>query len=91
MLAARGVPTVVVPSFQYKNKETGETDWEAFSSALDEQVLKATPDLVVLAGFMCMYQLPAALESRVMNIHPALVPAFSGQGMYGKRQPLSGD
>ncbi len=42
-------------------------------------------DLIVLAGYMKM--LPAELiirySQRIVNIHPALLPAFGGQGMYG--------
>ena len=40
-------------------------------------------DIVVLAGYMCFYQVPPQYEGRVINIHPALLPNFGGQGMYG--------
>lgn len=44
-------------------------------------------DLIVLAGFL--WHLPAlitgAYEGRIVNIHPALLPAFGGKGMYGDR------
>lgn len=44
-------------------------------------------DLVVLAGYMRL--VPAAVtrayRGRIVNIHPALLPAFGGQGMYGMR------
>jgi phosphoribosylglycinamide formyltransferase-1 len=44
-------------------------------------------DVLVLAGFMKL--LPptviAELDGRVLNIHPALLPAFGGKGMYGRR------
>lgn len=44
-------------------------------------------DLVVLAGYMKL--LPPALlslrKNRVVNIHPALLPAFGGEGFYGSR------
>lgn len=44
-------------------------------------------DLVVLAGYMKKLgaQTLAAFTDRIINIHPALLPAFGGQGMYGER------
>lgn len=43
-------------------------------------------DFIVLAGFMCL--VPKAITSgwagRIVNIHPALLPKFAGQGMYGE-------
>src|SRR5439155_14593405 len=53
------------------------------------EVVTATGDaqLVVLAGYL--KRIPAAavaqLRWRVINIHPALLPAFGGPGMYGRR------
>ena len=32
---------------------------------------------------MCFYCVPSKYENRVINIHPALLPKFGGQGMYG--------
>ena len=40
-------------------------------------------DLVLQAGWLCLWKIPAELKNRVMNIHPALLPAFGGQGMWG--------
>ena len=40
-------------------------------------------DLVCLAGWLSMLVLPAAYRGRMINIHPALLPAFGGKGMYG--------
>ena len=44
-------------------------------------------DLVVLAGYMKKLgrETLAAFTDRIINIHPALLPAFGGQGMYGER------
>lgn len=39
--------------------------------------------LVALAGFLRLLAIPAAWTGRVLNIHPALLPAFGGPGMYG--------
>jgi formyltetrahydrofolate-dependent phosphoribosylglycinamide formyltransferase len=44
-------------------------------------------DLVVLAGYLKLVPAPviAAYRGRIINIHPALLPAFGGKGMYGHR------
>jgi phosphoribosylglycinamide formyltransferase-1 len=44
-------------------------------------------DLVVLAGYVKLVPAPviAAYRGRIINIHPALLPAFGGKGMYGLR------
>ncbi len=41
--------------------------------------------LVVMAGFIRYVEIPPDFEHRVVNIHPALIPAFCGQGYYGRR------
>lgn len=38
---------------------------------------------VVMAGFLKHVPIPVDFENRVINIHPSLIPAFCGQGMYG--------
>ena len=40
-------------------------------------------DLVCLAGFLQLLRIPPDFAGRVLNIHPALLPAFGGKGMYG--------
>ena len=40
-------------------------------------------DLVVLAGFTQRYIFPKRFEGRTLNVHPALLPKFGGQGMWG--------
>jgi formyltetrahydrofolate-dependent phosphoribosylglycinamide formyltransferase len=42
-------------------------------------------DLVVLAGWLCLLELPGKYTAKAMNIHPALLPSFGGKGMYGKK------
>jgi phosphoribosylglycinamide formyltransferase-1 len=71
------VPTFVVPSRKHKG------DIEGFSKAIFGELSRCEPDLVVLAGFMCLLRIPQAFEGRMMNIHPALIPAFCGEGYYG--------
>ena len=58
-------------------------DTEAFSEAIDRQLEPYNPDLIILAGFMLFYKVPDKFAGRVMNIHPALIPAFCGKGYYG--------
>jgi phosphoribosylglycinamide formyltransferase 1 len=44
-------------------------------------------DLVVLAGYVKLVpaNVIAAYRGRIINVHPALLPAFGGKGMYGRR------
>ncbi|MDD5010815.1 MAG: phosphoribosylglycinamide formyltransferase [Phycisphaerae bacterium] len=58
-------------------------DIESFSEQIRKTLLAAKVDLVLQAGWLCLWKIPAEFENRVMNIHPALLPAFGGQGMWG--------
>jgi formyltetrahydrofolate-dependent phosphoribosylglycinamide formyltransferase len=58
-------------------------DKHAFSLAIFEKVREAQADLVVLAGFLSLIDIPEDFAFRVVNIHPALLPSFGGAGMYG--------
>lgn len=60
-------------------------DTASFSQAIFDHCREVHADLVTLAGFLSLIEIPADFESRVMNIHPALIPAFCGQGMYGHK------
>jgi len=42
-------------------------------------------NLICLAGYLKLYEPPPELERNVLNIHPALIPAFCGEGFYGMR------
>ena len=42
-------------------------------------------NLICLAGYLKLYEAPPQLERNVLNIHPALIPSFSGDGYYGMR------
>lgn len=42
-------------------------------------------DWVVLAGYLKYVEVPGEYRGRIVNIHPALLPAFGGRGMYGRR------
>lgn len=73
-----GIPAVCVSPKDYEDRESFN---EAFLQAVEE----ASPDLIVLAGFLVV--LPAQLikryENRIINIHPSLIPSFCGTGYYG--------
>jgi len=58
-------------------------DIDEFSKHLEEELAAANVDLVVQAGWLCLWKIPARYENRVMNIHPALLPSFGGQDMWG--------
>jgi formyltetrahydrofolate-dependent phosphoribosylglycinamide formyltransferase len=58
-------------------------DVESFSRVIAAQLKAAKVDLVVQAGWLCLWHIPEAYKNRVMNIHPALLPSFGGQGMWG--------
>ncbi len=72
------IPTVVIPRKEYTNNKTYS---EAILAELDRQ--KA--DLVVLAGFMIILDqcVTKAYPYRIINVHPALIPSFCGEGFYG--------
>lgn len=56
---------------------------EQFSTAIFDACREADADLVVMGGFLKHVLIPGDFTNRVMNIHPSLIPAFCGQGMYG--------
>jgi formyltetrahydrofolate-dependent phosphoribosylglycinamide formyltransferase len=56
---------------------------DQFSKRIEEELVAANVDLVVQGGWLCLWKIPPRYENRVMNIHPALLPSFGGQGMWG--------
>ena len=58
-------------------------DIDEFSKRIVQQLLNADIELVVQAGWLCLWKIPPSFTNRVMNIHPALLPGFGGKGMYG--------
>ena len=73
---AAGLPVEIIRKKDYP-------DIEEFSGKIKKNLIAAKVDLVVQAGWLCLWNIPAEFENRVMNIHPALLPAFGGQGMWG--------
>ena len=74
----RGIPALVVP--RRTHPEVKE-----FNDALHAALEPFDLDLVLLLGFLSPFELRGRFEGRALNVHPALVPAFSGTGFYGAR------
>ncbi|MDD6800411.1 MAG: phosphoribosylglycinamide formyltransferase [Firmicutes bacterium] len=74
------IPVLVVPRSDYDCRAS-------FTEAIVNALSEYNTDLIVLAGFM--YILDSSFvkkyENRIMNVHPALIPSFCGEGMYGLR------
>lgn len=75
-LAAEGLPVEVI-------LRSGFADDAAFSEACLARAEQAGAELVCLCGWLKKLVLPARWQGRILNIHPALLPAFGGAGMYG--------
>jgi phosphoribosylglycinamide formyltransferase 1 len=56
-----------------------------FSDAIFGILRDAEVQLVALAGFLTLVHIPDDYRFRVMNIHPALIPAFCGKGYFGHK------
>jgi phosphoribosylglycinamide formyltransferase-1 len=53
------------------------------SEATNEIIAKYDVNLITLAGYLKLYMPPENLKRAVLNIHPAIIPSFSGDGFYG--------
>ena len=76
-----GLPTAVVSHKDYDSRE-------AFDEAVLAQLKSHDVDIVCLAGFMRILSsvLVRAFPSRILNIHPSLLPAFAG--LHAQRQAV---
>ncbi|WP_146455112.1 phosphoribosylglycinamide formyltransferase [Rubripirellula tenax] len=75
---AAGIPTQVILKSQFPSDE-------AYCQAMFDPCRGAGATWVVMAGFLKHVLVPADFANRVINIHPSLLPAFGGPGMYGDR------
>jgi len=75
---ANQIPAVHI---SHKLFNTEEEFIEKFLSVLNEYKI----DLIILAGYMKLLspEIIRKYRNRILNIHPALLPSFSGYGMYG--------
>ncbi len=71
-----GIETLVVD-----RKQSGSR--AEFSQRIFDACRRANAELVCLGGFLQLIEVPDDHLGRVMNIHPSLIPAFSGKGCYG--------
>ena len=75
---AAGIESVVVNHRDFDSVAS-------FSQAMFAEIRKSKPDLVVMGGFLRRVLIPDDFQNRVINIHPSLIPAFCGKGMYGSK------
>ena len=73
-----GIPGYVVARKDYPSNQ-------AMTAALVDRLKRLNIDLVVLAGFMVILpeEMVKAYPNAILNVHPALIPAFCGEGYYG--------
>ncbi len=78
--ADNGIPAVVLRARDYASRE--ELDQKVV-----EEVTSSCAELIVLAGYLSLLGpgIVKAYSNRIINIHPALIPSFCGEGMYGIR------
>lgn len=69
-----------IPTLLFSNKELRET--EIVDSALKDLDI----DIIILAGFLALVpeRIVERYKGAILNIHPALLPAYGGKGMYGE-------
>ncbi|MFR6383058.1 MAG: phosphoribosylglycinamide formyltransferase [Odoribacter splanchnicus] len=68
-----------IPSFVFNREEFRNPD-KVFRQLQEQEI-----DFIVLAGFLWLMHsfITAAWPNKIVNIHPALLPAYGGKGMYG--------
>ena len=76
--AKAGIPGYVIPRKEFDSNR-------AMTVALVKKLKELSIDLVVLAGCMVIFteELVQAYPNAIMNVHPALIPSFCGEGYYG--------
>ena len=76
--AKAGVPGYVIPRKDFDSNRS-------MTVAMVEKLRELEIDLVVLAGCMVIFtqELVQAYPNAIMNVHPALIPSFCGEGFYG--------
>jgi formyltetrahydrofolate-dependent phosphoribosylglycinamide formyltransferase len=74
----RGIPAVAVPRKNHPDTST-------FNDALHTELDRYDIDLVACLGFLSPFETRGKFDRCSINVHPALIPSFSGQGYYGQR------
>lgn len=76
--AKAGIPSCVIARKDFPSNQ-------AMTIALADKLRELNIDLVVLAGFMVILtkEMVRAFPNAILNVHPALIPSFCGEGYYG--------
>ena len=75
-----------VEVFHYSKKSFPESDIQEIPHRLISFLIQKSISLIALAGYMKIVE-PVIIENysqKILNIHPALLPAFGGKDMYGE-------
>jgi phosphoribosylglycinamide formyltransferase-1 len=75
-----GIRALVVPRSDFRIGPAGD---QQYGETIFSACRNAGVDYVAMAGFLKLAPVPDDFAGRVVNIHPALIPAFCGPGMYG--------
>lgn len=84
------IPCVVLDENAFRAKTSPDSkklcaeDEIMYNVALSTQIDMIGVDYVCLAGWVKKLILTSSYKNRVLNIHPSLLPAFGGEGMYGR-------
>jgi phosphoribosylglycinamide formyltransferase-1 len=70
-----------VPAHVVSRRECG--DRATFSQRIFALCEQANADLICMAGFLQLIEIPSHWHGRVLNVHPSLLPAFGGKGYHG--------
>ena len=75
-----GIPTCFINPKEF-------SDNTQYDKKLTEIISKYNPDLIILAGYtrILTNQFINSFKNKIINIHPSLLPAFGGKGMYGQK------
>lgn len=76
--SAAGIPAQIIRRRDFDNPRD-------HSDAVFDAIRQSGAELVVMGGYLEHLLIPGDFEHRVLNVHPSLIPAFCGKGMYGLR------
>ena len=74
----RGIPAVAISRKRHR-------DLREFNDLIHAELERHGVEFVALLGFLSVFELRGKFEGRAINVHPALIPAFSGEGFYGRK------
>jgi len=74
---AAGIPVCVINRQEYHSVNH-------FSKRVFTEINRLDINLIWLAGWLSLLNIPMRYDNKLMNIHPALLPSFGGRGMFGR-------